>query len=155
GASIGGLAGLLGSTLVRGVATDRYVALLERVLGWPLYLFSDEQALVAALGRFAAGSGPSVVDNAYIFWIQQNPAAGGLLILIMGSVMAMAIRHHVKRRTFESALGLSMAVFVVGGGMIGQVYWAYPVWPIFAILLGCVLRPIAQDIYDKNRCQLS
>jgi hypothetical protein len=64
-------------------------------------------------------------------------------------VLAFAIRRFSRSRTFDDALRVSVAAFVVGGGLLGQVYWAYPVWPVFGLMLGYVLQPLARDaVFD-------
>lgn len=151
--ALGAIAGsLLGFVLALGVgypAPERYVALLERVAFWPIYFFIDLQAQSSLAGRFTF-VGP-VVDNAYIYFLQSNILAGVLLVILMACVLLFSLRNFLRGRTFDDALRLAAATFVVGGGLIGQVYWAFPVWPIFALTLGYVMHPFAR-MYFSGSC---
>jgi hypothetical protein len=163
GAAFGACTGFLAARLVGGSANSNYWALLDRVFFWPIQMWSgDERPWQSIRGRMGmdingpAGPneynvlrGSGVVDNAYIYWLQENTVAGIALVILMVSVLAFAIRRFSRSRTFDDALRVSVAAFVVGGGLLGQVYWAFPVWPVFGLMLGYVLQPLARDaVFD-------
>lgn len=145
GCICGLLAGLLAAFLFGGEALAFYCVLLDRIFAWPIHLLlGDEQAWHSMRGRVEA-DGLSIVDNAYIYLLQENTLTGILLILLMAGVLVFSVRTYARSRTFDNALRLSVATFVITVGMVGQVYWAFPVWPIFAIMLGYVLQPLAEE----------
>jgi hypothetical protein len=159
------LVGLLSSLIYGKVAFERYTALLERMLLWPVYVFWDNQAWQSIAGRFllavqdgavqdgavqdgavqdGAVQDGAVIDNAYLFMIVENPLLGILLIVVMLFAFYVSIRNYIIDSTFEAAMRVSVAFFVVASGSIGQVYWAFPIWPIYAICLGYVLQPLVK-----------
>lgn len=143
GAATGILVGLLGSLIHSGVAFERYRALLDRMLLWPIYAFWDAQAQQSLAGRFFVldGTVDGTVDSAYFSMIVENPLLGMFLVVVMLFALYVSIRNYIIDSTFEAAMRVSVAFFVVASGGIGQVYWAFPVWPIYAICLGYVLQP--------------
>jgi hypothetical protein len=144
GSAGGVLAGLFVSLGFGGRVPALYFALLDRMFLWPVHLFvGDKQAWLSIEGRITTGSDSlGVVDSAYIYLLQENAPAGVLLILLMVFVLIRAGWIYSQSRTFDDALRLSVATFVVSGGVAGQVYWAFPVWPVLALMLGYAAQPL-------------
>jgi hypothetical protein len=88
------------------------------------------------------------VDNAYIFLWLTNPPALALIVAVVVWIGARLVADWRRSRDFEAALRLSVFAFVVLAGMVGQVYWAFPVWIVMSVLLGWAIAgvPMARRI---------
>lgn len=151
GVVAGLLTGFLAAVAVGGQAAAYYTKLLERVFGWPIYFLSgDPQTWMSVSGRVSSTpGGASVVDNAYVYWLEENTLAGVWVIILMACVIVLTVRQFMRTHSFDDALRLAVAVFVVCAGMAGQVYWAFPVWPILAVMFGYVLHPVVSEWFGR------
>lgn len=124
------------------VASARYQMLLDRAFLWPARLFS-EPVMDSIWGRLELTDGASVfgsgvVDNAYLYLWEFNPWAA--IALVVGMTLLVIVTGTVwgRKRNFYNALHLSLAIFVALTGAIGQVYWAFPVWIVLALITGYI-----------------
>lgn len=167
-----GIAALWATMAIWGeVPRARYEALLTRSFLWPFHIASDASISASIGGRIslyadgdygtsiyfgqsadeAAVYGSSVVDNTYLYWLVRNPLAAVFLLGSMALLVTLRLRRWYRERCFRNALQLSAAVFVAGSGAIGQVYWAFPVWIVLAVLTGYALLGIVPRAYPQVR----
>ncbi len=152
GICTGLLSGFLAAIAVGGPAPAYYVKLLERVFGWPIYFLSgDPETLLSVFGRISSNpEAAAIVDNAYVYWLEENTLAGIWAIFLMAGVVVLATRQFIRTQCFDDALRVAVAVFVACAGALGQVYWAFPIWPILAVMLGYVVHPIVVEWLDAG-----
>jgi len=120
-------------------ASDRFINLLVRLYFWPLYLMTDNAAMESIVGR-AFIREDMVVDNAFLY-IYGNGWAAVMCSVVVLVVYLFCIHRVSAGDTLEiKVLRYFAGAFVILVGFIGQVYWAFPVWPIIAVMAGCTLR---------------
>lgn len=133
--------------LMGRVALARLVALIDRLFLWPFRLGEDVDTISSIYGRFNISMsglyGSNVVDNAYLYWLDKNlPAAIGLIWMML-LILALAARNYLNTQSVDRAMVLSIAGFITMAGLLGQVYWAFPVWIILTLPMGYVISSIA------------
>lgn len=128
---LGGFAGVaLGyiiSVLLEGVVLERYSLLIDRLFFWPFYYFNDVGAQQSLQGRFVVDS-VQVIDSAYIFAFQGNPSLFFVLLVIVFFTAFRLVRSVYSRTKFPCIVGNFLLVYVMAIGVVGQVFWAFPVW---------------------------
>lgn len=149
GGVIGVVAGSAGAALAGETAAARWSVLVERHVRWPVDLVlramdggraprADGGALQTSIeGRLWLLD--DTVDNAYLFLLVTSPPGLVLLLTLLLWIGWRLVQNWRKSRDVDAALRLSVFAFVALAGMIGQVYWTFPVWIILSVLVGWAL----------------
>ncbi len=146
GGAAGIIAGLLASFVIGSRTFEKYVLLLKRVFLWPEYILYDANAQQSVAGRLggnlpeAVFNPHQVVDSAWIFALQGNPALFALMVVAALLVVFLAALRFFQSRKFENLITIFLSIYILAAGSIGQVYWAFPVWISVFLAIGVCLK---------------
>ncbi|MBT8593862.1 hypothetical protein G6685_08950 [Polynucleobacter paneuropaeus] len=152
-----GIISIYGVAFIMGdLARERFMALIYRLMSTMKIAMDSIKNIGGVDSLHLSISGRIVyseklTDNAYYTLYSFNPTLLICLLIIFFCIgyQLILLKKQEERGGFTE-LRLATFFFVVISGVVGQVYWAFPVWIFYSALLGWIIHPILSRSIVNN-----